>query len=206
MPARPLARLVIVLLAAGALAFAALYGPSRRVAVTPSRVVSVGSVAEASALWHTLGLRGRVGIVLAGDLVPAQFGTTEADRGASGPEIDALTGAMGHGILREVRHVIPDARWPAMSRSVAHVTIYWTTDTGYVGAFEDGRVHVLPASRLARNDEPALVVLEARDWSERELQEIARRIRRGDLRTDLVAVVSATPSQVALLDAALTLR
>lgn len=206
MPARPFTRAAIVLLAGAALALSLLHGPSRRVLAAPPRVVAVASVAEASALWHALGLRGRVGIVLASDLVPAQFGQTGADLVQLGPELDALSLASAHGILREVRHVVPDAAWPALSRSLAHVSIYWTTERGYVGAFEDGRVHVFPASRLGRNDEPALVVVDVRAWSDRELAEIARRIRRGDLRSDLVAAVGATPAQVDLLDAALSLR
>jgi hypothetical protein len=187
MPARAFTTLAILALAVAAVSVATLYGPARRRYVTPPRVVSVPSASGLYELWEGLGVRGRVAVVLARDLVPAEA-VVETEG------VAAIGRAMHRGIVREARHVLPDERWTEARFNLSQVSIYWPSEVGFLGAFEDGRVHVLPLSRLRRMNERALVVLDPTVWSDDELQRIA---------TDLVAVVNGSARDLELLRSAL---
>jgi hypothetical protein len=196
MPARAFTTLAILALAVAAVSVATLSGPARRRYVTPPRVVSVPSASGLYELWEGLGVRGRVAVVLARDLVPAEA-VVETEG------VAAIGRAMHRGIVREARHVLPDERWTEARFNLSQVSIYWPSEVGFLGAFEDGRVHVLPLSRLRRMNERALVVLDPTVWSDDELQRIARRMGAGAIATDLVAVVNGSARDLELLRSAL---
>jgi hypothetical protein len=195
MPWRRVTTACVLALSVGALLLATVYGPSRRTYVSPPRVVAVRTAADAYMLWKAYGIRGRIALVFARDLIAAE-------RPDVTPGVEAIERAMHHGIVREVFHVVPDAQWRSVAIGLSHVSIYWPTASGAVAAFEDGRANVLPLSRLWPVPERTLVLLDARTWSREELGRIARRIRSGAIAADLIAVVDGTPSDLELFQTA----
>jgi hypothetical protein len=195
MPRRPVTTACILALAAGAFLVAFFHGPSRRVYVSPPRAVAIRHPMDAYGLWQASGIKGRIALVFARHLIPAEAVETTAD-------VEAIERAMHHGMIREVFHVVPDDHWPDVAFGLSLVSIYWPTAEGAVGAFEDGRVNVLPLSRLWIVPERALVLVDTRVWSPEEKERIARRIRSGAIETDLIGVASGTPSDLELFASA----
>jgi len=177
-------------------------GPLRRAHTSPLRVVAVASPAEAYELWARSDVRGRVGFLFASDLVPAAYGLTEAERAASAPKVAAIERAMHHSLLREVHHVVPDAAWPGIAFGLGHVSIYRRDGPGLLGAFEDGRVHVLPLGALWPRQGEALLLIDAAVWSSAELEVIAGMLSSGAVRSDLIAVMNGKAGDLERLAAA----
>jgi hypothetical protein len=174
----------------GALLLAGILGPWSRAFLPTTHVSAVASVAEFYALCRDREVRGRRAVVLSRRLIPA-----EDPRGDS-PETQRLVDLMHHGIVREIFHVVPDEAWPLVELNLSMVSIYRPSATGQVAAFEDGRVNVDPLSRFWPATEPVLLLMDPRSWDAAEDQAIARLVRSGLLRTDLVALLGGTPADV----------
>jgi hypothetical protein len=195
MPWRPFTTACILAIAAGAVFLALLYGPWRRTYVSPPRAVAIDAAADAYGLWEANGMRGRIALVFGRHLIPA-----EREEKTAG--VEAIERAMHHGMVREVHHVVPDGSWPEVAHGLAQVSIYWPTPAGAVAAFEDGRVNVVPLSRLWIVPERSLVLVDAGVWSPEEKERIAQRIRSGAIESDLIGVVAGTSSDLELLASA----
>jgi hypothetical protein len=198
----PVSRSFIAATASLALFVAFGLGPLRRAYASPARVVAVASPAEAYDLWEQSGVRGRVGLVFASDFVPAAYGLTESERAAAAPKVGAIERAMHHALLREVHCVIPDARWPAISFGLGHVSIYRRDGPGLLGTFEDGRVHVVPLGALWPSQGEALLLIDAGAWSPADLEVIAGMIASGAVRSDLIALMNGRAGDLERLAAA----
>lgn len=186
-----------VALFVGALLLAALLGPSRRTFLTPPRVVAAASAAEFYDLCTRNGLRGRRAVVFAVGLIEAE------DPMGDSPEVLRMRDLMHHGVVRELFHVVPEHRWREVELGLAAVSIYRPTSVGRVAAFEDGRVNVVRLPAFWPGEEPALVLVDPTAWSPLELQAVLDLIRTGRQRADLVAVLGATPGDLAVWSAAL---
>lgn len=193
MPCRATTTACILAFVCGVLLFSCLYGPLRRTFVSPARVVPVDSAATLYKLYASNGVRGRIAILFTRHLIAAEYPYAS-------PEIKYIEDAMHHGIVRELYHVVPDRLWAGVAWNLSQVTIYWPTPYGFVGAFEDGRVNVLPLSRLMPMKEKALVLLDAETWTREELHRIAAFIETGNISTDLLAILGGSPDDLAKFD------
>ncbi len=161
----------------------AWYGPSRRTYLERPAAVGVESVDEFRALCEARGVRGRLTLVFARDLIPA------AALAGDSAETQALLELMGRGHLREVFHVVPEEDWAQVAWSLDAVSIYRSNAAGRLAVFDEGRVNVSPLSRLWPPQEPAVVLLDAAAWGPLERQTITRLLAMGHLRTDLFVVL-----------------
>lgn len=195
---RTAARGAIPLFVAATLLLVSLCGPLRRSHLTPARAVTVDSTAAFYDLCRSDGVRGRRAVVFARDLIPAEnpFGDS--------PEVHPLTDLMHHGMVRELFHVVPDRAWPEVTWNLANVSIYRSTSTGRVAAFEDGRVNVDRLSSFWPGDEVALLLVDPAAWTPPERQTLVNLVRAGRLRADLVALLRASPQELATWTAALS--
>ncbi len=176
----------------GVLLLTLFYGPYRRVFVSPGAVHQVDSVSDINNLWQSNGVRGRVLVIFARHINPEHHGTYFA-------EYAFTTLSLRQGAVRTVYHIVPDRYWPEISfeKSTLRPDIR-TTTSGFVHAFEAGRVYFLPLSRFESIDERALVILDAQSWGGDELADIYHLIERKKLRTDLMAINRCSPMDAEL--------
>jgi hypothetical protein len=172
-----------------------LYGPSRRTFLVPPRAIAVATTAELLSFCQERGLRGRRAVVFARRLIQAE------DPSGDPPDIQPLTELMHRGVVRELFHVVPEQAWPEVTWNLANVSIFRVEGRGRVANFEDGRINVDRLAGFWPKREPALLLLDPRDWSPDELQVIAGLVRSGRLRTDLIAVLRGTAADLALWSA-----
>jgi hypothetical protein len=185
----------ILSVAAAAFLASQCYGTSRRVLVSPARVVEASAPEDIARAWDSAGVRGRVAVQFARRL-------NAVAPGADPAQSTYLEEALRRGVVRRVFHVVPDGAWAEVSANISRMHGQRQTALGFALFFDAGRVDVLPLSRFARVDEPALVVVEPAVWTHDELADIVQHVRGGDVRADLLAVIRGGPSDLALLSEA----
>jgi hypothetical protein len=191
MPARPVTTAAILLLTAAVIASSFLYGPARRKFLPETLLAPVASTADLDALYQTAGVRGRVLIFFSRDLiVPEELPLF--------PETRYIHHAMNRGIIRKIIHIVPDRSWPEVSQYLLSASNYWKADRGLAGRFENGRVDVMPLSEVREVREKALIVVDVAAWTRQELTGIAGLIRAGNIRSDLLAVIRGSSSDLEL--------
>jgi hypothetical protein len=185
----------ISLIFAAAVAFSLAWGPSRRRAVEPPRVVAVGSSAALGESWRASGAHGRVAVLF------TRYLNAVASR--EDKDTTATEAAVEQAILRRVHHVPPDRAWPEIDGTLSRREDMRKVPGGYLWMSLDVRIQIAPLSRFEPVGEPALVVVEPAVWSPEELRAIAGRIRAGDLETDLLVVIRGSEADTELFRSAL---
>lgn len=191
MSQRRLILVVIVPLAALALLYCVLYGPSQRVYATTNSALSLSSSADILQMWKENGVRGRLAIVFTRRL-------NAEEPNADGFAGDYLQTALQQGIVRSAIHVVPDSAWSEVQGKLANNPAVRQAQNGFVLLFDEGRVLVVPLSRFEPLQEQALVVIEPSIWSMEELRFLSRMVAERRLFADLLAVLKGTSDDLAL--------
>ena len=175
----------IVLFFLGVIVFTQFYyGPSRRVHVSPPRVVSVDSGMQLEQVWQTSGVRGRTLVTFTRYL--------NAKETKDSKDADVTERGMQQGIIRRVFHVVPDSSWRDVSTTLAERKGMRPTSDGYIGIFEHGRVYIIPFSRFIPPSETSLLVIEPRVWTEPEQAKMITELKSGHLAADLMVIIRGT--------------
>jgi hypothetical protein len=186
MPHRRASLAAVLAFFAGVVGLVSVYGPSRRTAFSPPRVVAVASTGELYELCKASGVKGRRAVVFARHLVPA-----ENPHGDS-PEVRPITDLMHQGMVREVFHVLPDGAWAEVERNLPQVSPYRPRPPGFAAPVDEGRVNVDRLSRFWPAPERAIVVVDPAAWSPTEARSIMGMVQSGQMPTDLLVVLGGT--------------
>jgi len=197
MPFRSLNITAIILFFFGVLVWTFTYGPAKRTFVVPDKTITVQAVSEIDGLWHSSGLHGRIAVIFAHHLNLLSLGS-------SFPDGSYLDNAMYHGIVRTAYYIVPDRFWSeivSLNMMAGELIIpLKPADTGFIMLHEAGRIHIMPLSKYIpeQDQEKALVVLEPRVLSQKELSRIDGFIKTGQLATDFIAVVGGEINSAAI--------
>lgn len=181
---------VIIIFFISTIALTFLYGPWRRTYNVPSQVLSAESSDQIARIWEKAGVKGRAAICFTRYLNAVEM------KGSK--DINVTENAMEKGILRKVYHIAPDSAWPEIQSALSKMNGVRTTQDGYIGIFENGRVYINPLSRFNQLSEKALIIIEPKIWSPAELLKISEKLKSGGISSDLVVIIRGTEQDVAL--------
>lgn len=185
MPFRSVSITAIMLFFFGTLVWTFAHGPAKRSFVIPDKTVAVQSALEVNEHLQSSGVHGRIAIIFARRL-NQQFS------GGSFPERDYLDTALRHGIVRTAYYIVPDSVWSEVAAENLMRTLIVppkTTETGFIVLHVGGRIHVMPLSKYVPEQEKALVIIEPRAWSQKELSRIESFLESGQLASDLTVII-----------------
>ena len=135
---------------------------------------------QALELWRAQGVKGRVAVM---------FGRLGANQSAVEPDDSTyLYHAIREGIVREVFHVIPDARWELVAGKLGSDEQFRAEGRGFRGTVNGTPLLITRFSDLPRLSEPVLAVLQGGTWSPEELAPVEAAIRSSALASDMVVV------------------
>jgi hypothetical protein len=177
----------VLSVAAAALLAAQWYGPSRRVLLSPTRVVEASAPEDIARAWDAAGVRGRIAVQFARRLNAVAPGVDPA-------QSRYLEEALRRGVVRRVFHVVPDGAWPEVAANIGRMHGQRPTSLGFALFFDAGRVDVLPLSRFVSVAETALVVVEPSVFAPEERATILRHLEARDVRADLLTVIRGGPA------------
>ncbi len=168
------------------------YGKYCRIFIHPYRIVQVASTTELYNLFESSGVRGRILIILSRKYILGEHEYVS-------PAVKEIERAVQHGIVRKIYNIIPDDSWPEINWNLSLVSNYWKTASGFAGAFEDWRVNVVPYSRFIPPEEKSLVVVDPQVFTTKEYEQIALRIKNGNLNADIIAIINGTQADLKVL-------
>lgn len=196
MAKRVLTLAVITLVFAATVIFLNQYGPAQRSFASPPAVLLAESTAQIARAWETTGVKGRIAICFTRYL--------NAVEAKESTDFKVTEISMEKGVLRKVFHIPPDASWPEISGALSKRYDMRPTTDGFVGIFNYGRVYITPLSRFSGVTEKALVIIEPKVWTNRELIQIAEKLKSGDISSDLVIIIRGTEKEADLFRQSLT--
>jgi hypothetical protein len=172
-----------------------LYGPWKRSYNEQPLVLTVETSEQIAPILKKTGVKGRVAICFTRYL--------NAVEGKESTDLKVTERSMESGIFRKVYHTAPDNAWPEIRSALSKMNGVRTTQDGYIGIFENGRVYINPLSSMSQVSEKALIILEPKVWSPAELLAIAEKLRSGSISSDLVVIIRGTEQDAALFRRAL---
>lgn len=189
---RPLISASVLFLSLAVIAAMGAYGSfSRNYAA--SRTVAVASVSEMYDLLASSRVKGRVLLMFTSNFILGEHVLQT-------PELSALERTIQHGMVRKIQYVVPDEIWTQVSWNLSQVSNYRRTQSGFVGAFEDWRVIVVPLSHFSPLPEKVILVIEPEGWSRESVERIARWVTTGWQPADLAAVVRGSTDVLRAFD------
>jgi hypothetical protein len=171
--------IIVFFLSTIALSF--LYGPWRRTYNVPAQVLSVESTEQIARIWEEKGLRGRIVICFTRYLNAVDIKESK--------DYKVTEKSMDNGILRKVYHIAPDSAWPEIRYALSKMNGVRTTQNGYIGIFDSGRVYINPLSRFSSQSEKSLILIEPKVWTTDEINLIAGKLKSGAVVSDLIIIV-----------------
>jgi hypothetical protein len=169
---------------------------NRRIAVSPL-YAGVSMMADALKLWESQGMRGRV-LVLFDRRLNADS-TGGADLPASMLRETAenyVYVAYRKNIVRKVYHVIPDASWSDVEHKLTGNPYVERRGGGFRLTIEGMPVHIQRLQGLPVIDEPVLLIINQDLWDNGVLRHVARLMKSGVLRSDIVLVAGRAPEEI----------
>lgn len=177
----------ILFFSVGVLSLCLLYGKLRRVFHSPAAVAEVSTSKDIYELWAQTGIKGRTAIMLTRHL-------NAEHQPKDSPEEQCVRQAMQRGMIRKVFHIVPDNAWQEISATLMKRQATRKESDRFVLLFEEGRVTVMPLSKLAAISETSIIVLEPGIWKEEERVYIQSLIASQKLTTDLMAIIRGSKS------------
>jgi hypothetical protein len=159
------------------------------------QVLTVETSDQIAQAWEKTGVKGRVAICFTRYLNAVSV--------KESTDLKVTERSMETGILRKVYHIAPDSAWPEIRSALSKMNGVRTTQDGYIGIFENGRVYINPLSSFSQLSEKALIIIEPKVWTAAELLKISGKLKSGSISSDLVVIIRGSEQDAALFREAL---